>query len=92
MIKGKLEIIIKINELPDASTDKNGWYHFIVDCDGKQVSITVKPKVWKKLADAQANYPVWVAALAGGMGEENEKGFGLSNPNVQVFERKPKEV
>jgi hypothetical protein len=52
----------------------------------------VKPKVFKKLEDAQANYPQWVAAIAGKMGEATETGFVLLEPNIQVFEKKPKEV
>jgi hypothetical protein len=52
----------------------------------------VKPKVFKKLEDAQANYPQWVAAIAGKMGEATETGFVLLEPNIQVFEKKPKEA
>jgi F-type H+-transporting ATPase subunit beta len=63
---------------------------------GKQVlgrifSVTVKPKVFKKLEDAQANFPMWVAAIAGKLGEATDKGFILADPNIQVFEKKPKE-
>jgi hypothetical protein len=54
------------------------------------VTITVKPKVWKKLTDAQANYPQWVAAIAGKLGDATENGFVLLEPNIQVFERKAK--
>lgn len=90
MISGKLELTIKINELPQAETVENGWQHFDIDCGDHIVSVTVKPKVWKKLTDAQANYPQWIAAIAGKMGEQTEKGFVLLEPNIQVFERKPK--
>ena len=88
---GKLELTIKINQLPDALTIENGWKSFDVDCDGRLVSVTVKPKAWKKLEDAQAKYPMWVAAIAGKMGEATANGFVLNEPNIQVFERKPKE-
>jgi hypothetical protein len=44
------------------------------------------------LEDAQANYPQWVAAIAGKMGEANATGFVLLEPNIQVFEKKPKEA
>lgn len=54
-------------------------------------SVTVKPKVFKKLEDAQADFPMWVAAIAGKLGEATEKGFILADPNIQVFEKKPKE-
>lgn len=90
MIQGKLEITIKITELPTATAVENGWQHFQIDCDGRIISVTVKPKVWKKLTDAQANFPQWVGAIAGSMGEATENGFVLLEPNIQVFEKKPK--
>jgi hypothetical protein len=92
MTIGKLELIIKINELPnDVQTNKDNWKTFELDCDGRVVSVTVKPKIWKKLEDAATNYPQWVAAIGGKMGESISNGFVLSEPNIQVFERKPKE-
>ena len=92
MTPGKLEVTIKINELPtDVQTNKDNCKIFQLDCDGRVVSITVKPKIWKKLEDAEANYPQWVAAIGGKMGESTSNGFVLSEPNIQVFEKKPKE-
>ena len=92
-VQGKLELTIKINELPAiASKDTNGWITFNLDCDGRIFTITVKPKVFKKLEDAQANFPMWVAAIAGKMGEATETGFVLLEPNIQVFENKSKEA
>lgn len=89
---GKLELTIKINEFPaDVRTVENGWKEFELDCEGQLVTIKVKPKVFKKLEQAQADYPMWVAAIAGKMGEPTENGFVLDQPNIQVFERKPKE-
>ncbi|MEP0755740.1 fertility inhibition FinO-like protein [Trichocoleus sp. Lan] len=89
---GKLEITIKISEFPaDVKTVENGWKSFEIDCDGQLVSVTVKPKVFKKLEQAQAEYPMWVAAIAGKMGQTTENGFVLVEPNIQVFEKKPKE-
>lgn len=89
---GKLEITIKINEMPaDVETVENNWKQFHLDCDGQLVRVTVKPKVFKKLEQAQENYPMWVAAIAGKMGEPIEGGFVLDQPNIQTFERKPKE-
>ena len=98
---GKLELTIKINEMPaDVETVENGWKQFDLDCDGQLVRVTVKPKVFKKLEQAQENYPMWVAAIAkrcceaqiaGKMGEPIEGGFVLNEPNIQTFERKPKE-
>ncbi len=90
MIQGKLEITIKVTELPLSQTLENGWQQFEIDCDGRIITVIVKPKIWKKLTDAQANYPLWVAAISGTMGEATSKGFVLSEPNIQVFEKKPK--
>jgi hypothetical protein len=89
---GKMELTIKINEMPaDVRTVENGWKEFDLDCDGQLVRIKVKPKVFKKLEQAQESYPLWIAAIAGKMGEAMEGGFMLDQPNIQVFERKPKE-
>jgi hypothetical protein len=91
-IPGKLEVTIKINEFPaDVKTVENGWKEFDLDCDGQLVTVKVRPKVFKKLEQAQENYPMWVAAIAGKLGQLTEKGFVLDQPNIQVFERKPKE-
>ncbi|BBD63179.1 hypothetical protein NIES2109_60290 (plasmid) [Nostoc sp. HK-01] len=56
MIAGKLEVTIKINELPQAQTVEKNWQQFEIDCDGRIKTVTVKPKVWKKLTDAASNY------------------------------------
>jgi hypothetical protein len=41
------------------------------------------PRYGKNAPDAQANYPVWVAAITGKMGELTGNGFVLLEPNVQ---------
>jgi hypothetical protein len=87
---GKLELTIKISELPEVKTVENGWQCFELDCNGRVFSVTVKPKMWKKLTDAQANFPMWVAAIAGQLGTMTPNGFILEQPNIQVFEKKPK--
>ncbi|GEM_PF-298732 len=87
----KIELTLKINEIPvGVKTVEKGWKQFHLDCDGRVVTITVKPKQWKKLEDAQANYPMWIASITGKMGEATEKGFILDQPAIQAFERKPK--
>ncbi|MBD2099883.1 fertility inhibition FinO-like protein [Leptolyngbya sp. FACHB-261] len=92
-VSGKLEVTIKINQFPDEiKTVDNGWKQFLVDVGVKEVRITVRPKVFKKIEDAQANYPQWVAVITGQMGSPIPKGFILEQPNIQVFERKPKEA
>jgi hypothetical protein len=91
-IAGKLELTIKISEFPvNVETDQNSWKSFYVDCDGQVLSIKVKPKVFKKLEEAQANFPMWVAVITGKMGEATEQGFVLLEPAIQVFEKKAKE-
>jgi hypothetical protein len=95
---GKLDLTIKINELPQAKTLQSSWQYFELDCDGRIVSVSVKPKVWKKLTDAQANFPMWMAAIAplapraigGQMGKATVDGFELEKPSIRVFEKKPK--
>jgi len=89
-VPGKLEATIKIDELPEPKTIENGWQHFTIDCEGRQVSVTVKPKIWKKLTSAAEQYESWVAAVRGQIGELTATGFVLENPNIQTFERKPK--
>lgn len=89
-IPGKMEVTIKINQLPDAQVVQNNWKQFEIDCDGKVVTVTVKPKMFKKLEEAQANYPLWIAAITGKIGDATSNGFVLAEPNIQTFERKPK--
>ncbi|NET46513.1 fertility inhibition FinO-like protein [Okeania sp. SIO2B3] len=89
-IAAKMEVVLKISELPEAETVENGWQKFELDADGIIVSMTVKPKMFKKLTQASENYPQWVAAIGGKMGQSTENGFILEQPNIQVFEKKPK--
>ena len=89
-VPGKLEVTIKINELPTSETVENGWQQFTIDCEGREVSVTVKPKMWKKLTTANEQYESWVAAVSGRMGELTAAGFVLEGPSIQAFERKPK--
>ena len=91
-VPGRIEVTIKINELPLPDLTENKWHRFIVDCDGKQVSVTIKPKVWNKFKSQAEQYPEWVAAIRGGITEINSNGFVLAQPSIQVFEKKPKEV
>ena len=91
-ITGKLELTIKINGYPDnVRIGKDDSRQFEVDCDGQIIIIKLKLKAFKKLDEAKANYPMWVAAITGKMGEETPNGFVLLDPALQVFEKKPKE-
>ena len=87
---GKLEVTIKINELPtEVTTDKNGWKVFKLDCGGRIVSVSLRPRMWTKIEEASKQYPLWLAVISGGMGQSVGTGFVLNEPAVQVFERKP---
>ncbi|HEY9846259.1 MAG TPA: hypothetical protein V6D03_08680 [Candidatus Caenarcaniphilales bacterium] len=93
LIPGKMDVTIKISQFPaEAKTVKNGWREFVVDTGDREVTITVKPKIFNKLEQADKTYPSWVAAITGQMGEPTKKGFALLQPGVQVFERKPREL
>lgn len=88
---GRLELTIKISEIPTPRTVENGWQQFEVDCEGTVFTITVKPKNWNKFATAAASYQMWVAAISGKLGNKTPKGFILLEPSIQIFEKKPKE-
>lgn len=94
MIAGKLKVAIKINELPQPNTIENGWQQFDLDCDGRIITIIVKPKIYKKLTDAASNHPQWVSAMsndkqqsvyAGKLGQQTDNRFVLEEPNIQVL-------
>ncbi|BAY72594.1 hypothetical protein ACN23B_28105 (plasmid) [Anabaena sp. FACHB-709] len=92
MIAGKLEVTININKLPEAKTIENNWQQLDIDCDGRIITVTVKPKVWKKLTDAATNYPQWVAAITGKLDQSNEYGFVLAvNPKYRFSSANPKQ-
>ncbi|NEP03245.1 MAG: fertility inhibition FinO-like protein [Symploca sp. SIO2E9] len=86
-VSGRLEITIKINQLPSVKIEGK-WYQFEVDCLGLIVQVAVKSKTWKKLEQAEADYPQWVAVITGKLGEQTHQGFVLEQAGVQVFEKK----
>ncbi|MCC6134358.1 MAG: ProQ/FINO family protein [Candidatus Contendobacter sp.] len=89
-IPGKLDVTLKINELPQAKPASAQTMLFAVQADGRTVVVEVKNKMWNNLKAAAENYPQWVAAITGKMGEGVKGGFRLENPAVQVFEKKLK--
>jgi hypothetical protein len=91
-IPGKLELTLKINQFPDpVTTAQNGWKEFTIDCGpGRAITVTMRPKMFAKLEAARAKGTEWVAAIAGQLGPATPTGFVLAEPNLQVFERKPK--
>lgn len=87
--KGKLEINIKINQLPTQSqTIKRGWQRFYVNVEGQIVQMKVRPRTWNKLLKANEEYPTWVASITGKMGHRIKNGFELLEPSIQVYEKK----
>ena len=89
---GKLELTIKISELPEVKTVENGLQYFELDCNGRIFAVTVKPKVWKKLTDAQANWTMWVAAIAGQMGAMTPEGSILMYLLVHLYRWMPLQI
>ncbi len=88
---GKMEVVVKLNQFPDdVRTVDNGWKEFEVNTGDCTVTITVKPKAFAALEQAQQAYPSWVAAISGLMGEMTLAGFRLESPAIKVFEKKAK--
>ncbi|RKZ40543.1 MAG: hypothetical protein DRQ49_05600 [Gammaproteobacteria bacterium] len=92
LVKGQMELNVKINELPtDSKTLRNTWEQFIIDSNGLHVKIAVRPRTWKKLQQANREYPLWVANIRGKLGQRITRGFELLTPGIQIFEKTPKE-
>ena len=89
-IPGKLEVTVKINQLPQAKSASAQTMLFAIQADGKAVVVEVKNKVWNNLKAAAEKYPQWVAAITGKIGADVAGGFRLETPAVQVFEKKAK--
>lgn len=89
---GKMEVVVKLNQFPnDVRTVDKGWKEFEVNTGSPIVTITVKPKMFASLLQAQQTYPLWIAAISGQMGASTATGFRLESPALKVFERKPKD-
>jgi hypothetical protein len=90
---GKLEVNIKISELPNwVETVKHGWQQLYINADGQVVQMTVRPKTWQKLLKANKEYPLWVASITGKMGHRIKNGFKLLEPAVQIHEWESKKT
>ncbi len=90
-IEGKLEVTVKFSSLPQASDVQNGHKQFFLQCGSYEVSVTLRPKNFNKLLKDTEAFPLWVAAVRGGIALLTDKGFSIDQPSIQVFERKPKE-
>ena len=91
-LTGKLEVTIKINQLPsEVATTKNGWKEFQVELGARSAVVAMRPRLWTRLEEASKTFPHWIAVITGQMGDDVSKNcFRLNEPNVQVFEYKPK--
>ncbi len=91
-LSGKLEVTIKINQLPsEVTTTKNGWKEFQIDLGTRSAIVAMRPRLWRRIEDSAKTFPHWIAVITGQMGEDVSKNcFRLLEPNVQVFEYKPK--
>ncbi|MBD2104551.1 fertility inhibition FinO-like protein [Leptolyngbya sp. FACHB-261] len=90
-IPGRMELTVKISQFPENfKTVENGWKQIQVEVGGKEITIKMRPRMFNKLEKAKAEYPEWIASIAGQMGPNTPKGFILLEPNLQVFERKPR--
>lgn len=83
---GKLELTIKINQLPaNVKTIKDGWKQFEVDTGEYIITLTLAPQKFKKLEQAQENYLQWEAIIVGHVGENTDRGFCLKDCRVTLF-------
>lgn len=90
----RVDLTVKINEFPsEVAIVTNGWKEFkVVMNDGRFISISVRPAIFKRFEEMTAKYPLWVAAIGGQLGPLNGDTFSLLQPVINVFERKPKEA
>ncbi|MEA3642262.1 MAG: ProQ/FINO family protein [Lamprobacter sp.] len=93
IVPGRLELTLKFNQLPKAVQIKDGM-KIGIQTDNALVVATLRPKAWKKLTKANTDWSQWVAALSGTLGAQVPTDQGLAiilqEPNLQVFEKKPK--
>ncbi|MCK5537250.1 MAG: hypothetical protein KAH84_05120 [Thiomargarita sp.] len=86
--KGKLEINIKIEQLPNwVETVKNGWKQLYLNVEGNIVRIKVRPKTWVRLLAADKDYEKWIASINGKMGQRIKNGFELIEPAIQIYQQ-----
>ena len=64
-VSGKLEVTIKFSQFPTVELVENGWKRIEMDCGGRIVSATFRPKMFNKLETAAKQFPEWVASVVG---------------------------
>ncbi|WP_172452750.1 ProQ/FINO family protein [Chromatium okenii] len=93
IVSGRLELTVKFNELPQPVVVKAGM-KIGIQTDTALVVTTLKPKAWKKLEKAQADWKQWVASMTGKLGTQVNSDGGtivmLEDVAIQVFEKKVK--
>lgn len=77
LTSGKLKLTDEINKFPaEVQTVENGSKQFDIDPKEQIVTVSFKPKMFKKLEQAQKNYPTWASAIA--LTDEGKDRFGFS--------------
>ncbi|NCU20326.1 Fertility inhibition FinO-like protein [Candidatus Falkowbacteria bacterium] len=93
IVPGRLELTVKFTQLPKPVELKSGM-KIGIQAEKNLVITTLPPKTWKKLIKAASDWPEWVAAMTGKLGAQVTTDMGtailLEEPNLQVFEKKPK--
>jgi ProP effector len=89
LVRGHLDLVIKITSLPQYSrTRLNGWQELHFEADGRLIQVAVRPKVWRKLQQMSEHSRYWIAIIRGKKGMNiGHNGFELLEPLVQIFER-----
>ncbi|MFZ1493352.1 MAG: ProQ/FinO family protein [Candidatus Competibacter denitrificans] len=87
LVPGRLDLTVKFSELPKPLMVQGGLKIGIQTGEGI-VTAVLPSKMWKKLEQAAAHYPAWVAALSGSLGQVENGEIALKNPAVQIFEKK----
>lgn len=89
LVRGHLDLVIKITSLPQHSRARlNGWQELHFEADGHLIQMAVRPKVWRKLQQMSEHSRYWIAIIRGKKGMNiGHNGFELLEPLVQIFER-----
>jgi hypothetical protein len=93
IVSGRLELTVKFAYLPKPVVVKAGM-KIGIQTQKALVVTTLKPKAWKKLEKAKAEWPQWVASMTGKLGAQVNSDGGaivmLEDVVLQVFEKKVK--
>ena len=88
---GRIEVTVKFNEIPNYDIIKGKLIRFVVEQGGMWVEVRLKEKAFKKILDMDAAAQHgWVASISGKVEPKTMRLVWLLEPNVQVFEKKPK--